>query len=77
MEEKELLAKGYRKYRGKQVDVYFNLSICTHSCVCIRQEPQVFKLKRVPWIMPDEATDVQVMRLIDNCPSGALQYIHK
>ena len=66
--------EGYRKYRGKEVDVYFNKDICTHSQNCIKGSTAVFDLKRKPWILPDEADASEVMRIIDKCPSGALKY---
>lgn len=77
MNENELLASGYRKYSGTNIDVYFNANICAHSGVCVRGLKEVFNLKRKPWILPDNATDIEVSNLIDSCPSGALQYIKK
>lgn len=50
MREQELLKKGYRKYTGEKVDVYFNKDICEHSGVCVSGLPEVFNTKRKPWI---------------------------
>lgn len=74
MTEAELLEKGYRKYHGKEVDVFFNKDICTHSQNCIKGNASVFDLERRPWILPDGATASEVMKVIDRCPSGALKY---
>lgn len=77
MTEKELLEKGYRKYSGTIIDIYFNLEICEHSGNCVRGNPDVFNTKRKPWIIADNASKEDVMKVIDTCPSGALKYIVK
>ena len=75
--EQELLDKGYRKYYGEEIDVYFNLDICQHSGICTMTLPDVFDLKRKPWILPDAKPKQAVADMIVTCPSGALQYIFK
>ncbi len=77
MNEKELLAKGYRKYCGDGVDIYFNGAMCAHSGNCVRGNKAIFNTKRKPWIEPNNATVREVKRVIDTCPSGALKYIIK
>lgn len=77
MTEQELLDKAYRKYSGKDIDVFFRLDTCQHSGVCVRGLNSVFDLDKKPWIQPDQATADAVTELIDRCPSGALQYIIK
>lgn len=77
MTEKALLESGYRKYSGKDTDIYFNLSICQHSGNCVRGNKDVFDTKRKPWIVADNAFKEDVIRVIDTCPSGALKYIVK
>ncbi|WP_088809300.1 MULTISPECIES: (4Fe-4S)-binding protein [Listeria] len=75
MNEQELLEKGYRKYDGEKVDVFFNTSICAHSGNCVRGNGELFNLDRKPWILPDNVAPEEVVRVIDTCPSGALKYI--
>jgi Uncharacterized conserved protein len=77
MVEKELLKKGYRLYKGEEVDVYFNLSMCRHSGNCVRTLPVVFNVKQTPWIMADNAEKETLKETILRCPTGALQYIEK
>ncbi|MGX7060087.1 (4Fe-4S)-binding protein [Vagococcus humatus] len=77
MKEQELLDQGYRKYRGKEVDVYFNLNKCQHSAKCTTGNPQVFNLERKPWVLPDADNKEKVIQTIHTCPSGALKYIEK
>lgn len=73
----ELVNQGYRQYHGQQIDVYFNTHICQHSGNCVRGNGQLFDLQRKPWIAPDQVNTQEVIRVIDTCPSGALQYIEK
>lgn len=77
MEEKQLLEDGYRKYTGENLDVFFNGDMCTHSANCVKSNSNVFDLKKKPWINADGASATEVKAIIDNCPSGALQYINK
>lgn len=73
----ELIEKGYRCYRGEDIDVYFNTNICQHSGNCVRGNHAIFDLSRKPWIMPDNASQKEVKRVINTCPSGALLYRDK
>jgi uncharacterized Fe-S cluster protein YjdI/CDGSH-type Zn-finger protein len=61
-------------YRGRDIEVSFDLDICIHVGECLRGEPNVFKLKRRPWALPDAGDSDDVARVIELCPSGALQY---
>ena len=61
-------------YRGRDIEVSFDLDVCVHIGECLRGHPGVFKLDRRPWILPDEADADTVGEVVRRCPSGALQY---
>jgi uncharacterized Fe-S cluster protein YjdI/CDGSH-type Zn-finger protein len=61
-------------YRGKDIEVSFDLDVCIHVGECLRGHPTVFKLGRRPWILPDEAPVDEVAAVVEACPSGALMY---
>ena len=61
-------------YRGRDVEVSFDLDICIHIAECLRGHPAVFKLDRRPWVLPDEGEADQVAEVVERCPSGALLY---
>jgi len=66
---------GVRKvYRGRDVEVSFDLDLCVHVAECLRGERQVFHLHRRPWILPDLAAVDEVAEVVRRCPSGALLY---
>lgn len=74
MTAEELHEKKFRKYRGTEMDVYFNARLCTHAAACIRGNMQVFNPLQRPWINVDAASPEEIKDIIDRCPSGALQY---
>lgn len=77
MTEQELLALGYRKYSGRDIDVFFKKAQCAKSGRCVKGSKEVFDPGRKPWILPDNETADKVKSVIDTCPSGALMYIVK
>jgi uncharacterized Fe-S cluster protein YjdI/CDGSH-type Zn-finger protein len=61
-------------YRGRDIEVSFDLDICVHIGECLRGQPEVFKLNRRPWILSDLAGADEVAEIVRLCPSGALKY---
>ena len=61
-------------YRGRDIEVSFDLDICIHVAECLRGNRDVFKLDRRPWVVPDLADADVVAEVVHRCPSGALQY---
>src|SRR2546425_12256202 len=60
-------------YRGKDIEVSFDLDQCVHIGECLRGDTAVFQLKRRPWVLADEASAEVVAQVVERCPSGALQ----
>ena len=61
-------------YRGRDIEVSFDLDLCVHIAECLRGDRKVFELERRPWVLPDEADAEIVAQVVERCPSGALQY---
>lgn len=74
MTSEALKAKGYKEYTGKDMSVFFNRSICIHAGKCVAGNIAVFNPKQRPWIKVDEDRAEHIKAIIDQCPSGALQY---
>jgi uncharacterized Fe-S cluster protein YjdI/CDGSH-type Zn-finger protein len=69
------MVRGVRKvYRGRDIEVSFDLDLCIHIGECLRGQPQVFQLNRRPWTLPDMAPADEVAEVVRRCPSGALLY---
>ncbi|MDR2620817.1 MAG: (4Fe-4S)-binding protein [Propionibacteriaceae bacterium] len=66
-----------KMYYGSQVDVSFDLDVCTHAAECVRGMHEVFNTKARPWINLSEVTTPEaankVREVIGRCPSGALR----
>lgn len=60
-------------YKGKNITIYDNRSICSHRGYCTTEVPNVFK-EASPWINPDGDTVEKIIALCNKCPSGALSY---
>ena len=61
-------------YRGRDVEVSFDLDLCIHVAECLRGHPGVFDLRRRPWLLPDMGEADEVAEIVRRCPSGALLY---
>src|ERR1041384_530563 len=61
-------------YRGRDIEVSFDLNVCIHVGECLRGERSVLKLGRRPWVLPDEGPVDVIAWVVELCPSGALQY---
>jgi len=66
-----------KRYTGKSIDVLFHKERCIHAAKCVRGLPEVFNLKRRPWVNADGATVDKIVEVIERCPSGALEYVRK
>lgn len=67
----------YKRYTGKDIDVFFSAEICAHAAKCVKGLPEVFDLKKKPWVNADGAEADEIAKVIDQCPSGALKYVRK
>ncbi|MCD9022880.1 (4Fe-4S)-binding protein [Cohnella silvisoli] len=66
-----------KRYIGSNIDVLFDSEKCIHSGTCVRGLPNVFNVKKKPWVNADGERAEKIAALIETCPSGALQYILK
>ena len=63
-----------KEYRTKDIVVHWQSDRCSHSAICLKQLPQVFDLEQRPWVNVEAASPEDIIRTIDDCPSGALKY---
>ena len=63
-----------KRYRGKEIDVTFDLRRCIHAAECGKRLQVVFDTSKRPWAQPDNASAAEVADTINHCPSGALKY---
>lgn len=61
-------------YQGKDITVTFEKDLCIHSCECINGLPEVFDVRKRPWINVSGSTSECIQKVIDTCPTKALKY---
>lgn len=67
--------KPVQSYQVPGITVTFDPNRCIHSAVCLKTLPAVFDIHRNPWIQAEAASVEEIVAAIDQCPSGALQYV--
>jgi len=66
---------GTRKYyKSDKITISFDPKLCIHAGECVRGIPEVFDVRKRPWINPSGADIEKIVDVIERCPSGALQY---
>ncbi len=64
---------GTNNYVGEKITIHDNRYICCHHGTCNLEN--VFESEKRPWIDPDGSDNVdEIIRVVKECPSGALAY---
>ena len=63
-----------KTYTNGELTIIWKADKCTHSGICVRTLPNVYKPKEKPWITAQNASAQELMSQIKQCPSGALSY---
>lgn len=63
-----------KTYRGEHINVTFDKKKCCHLAYCLKNLPSVFNLNARPWINLNHSDEAEVIKAVNACPSGALQY---
>ena len=63
-----------KEYSNGEVTIVWKNSLCKHAAECVKNNPDVFKPKERPWIVPENSTTEAIISTVKKCPSGALTY---
>lgn len=63
-----------KAYSNDDITVIWKPDVCIHSTKCWKASVAIFNPKRRPWIDMSAGTTEQIIKIVDNCPSGALSY---
>jgi CDGSH-type Zn-finger protein/uncharacterized Fe-S cluster protein YjdI len=63
-----------RDYESDGIRVRYDVDRCIHEEECIHGSPEVFDRYRRPWVDPSLAPPDEVARVVEGCPTGALEY---
>lgn len=61
-----------KEYTNGEITIVWKPDICTHSGVCVKTLPNVYKPNERPWIQMGNATTQEMIDQVAKCPSGAL-----
>ncbi len=61
-----------KEYTKDDLTIIWDHKLCTHSAVCVKGLPNVFKPKEKPWIQTENDTKEKIKEQVLKCPSGAL-----
>ena len=65
---------GERKYKNKDITVYWKASSCIHASTCINELPTVFRASKKPCIRMDGGSTDEIIEIVDRCPVDALTW---
>lgn len=68
------MEKNIKQYSNNEISVVWKPEICIHSTNCWKASLKIFNPKRRPWIDMNAGTTEEIIRIVNNCPSGALTY---
>ena len=63
-----------KKYSNDEITVIWKPDVCIHSTKCWKASLTIFNPKRRPWIDTSAGSSEEIIKIVDNCPSGALSY---
>lgn len=61
-------------YAAAGITIHDNRGLCAHAGRCTDGLPEVFRLSQEPFIDPEAGSPDEIVRTINQCPSGALSY---
>jgi uncharacterized Fe-S cluster protein YjdI len=74
MEKNESQFSGGRRYKNKDITVYWKPSACIHASYCYRELLEVFDPSKRPWVDMDGSTSEKIIEVVNLCPTEALAW---
>lgn len=65
------------EYKAGDLTILWKPTLCIHAGVCVRSLPKVYNPKERPWIKAENASQLELIKQIAQCPSGALSIKEK
>lgn len=67
----------HRLYENNEIVIFWNSDKCFHFTKCIHASPLTFDVNRKPWIQLGNASNPEVWKAVEQCPSGALGILYR
>lgn len=68
------MESGERKYKNKDITVYWKSSSCIHASACINELPEVFNPSKRPWVKMEGSVTEKIIEVVNKCPVDALTW---
>lgn len=63
-----------KEYTNGEITIVWQSGKCKHAGKCVGANPDVFRPREKPWIVPENSTTEKIKEAVEKCPSGALTY---
>lgn len=63
-----------KEYSNGEVTIIWKPEKCIHSGICVKLLPKVYHPMEIPWVKAENATSEEIIKQVNQCPSGALTY---
>ena len=74
MEKNDSQYSGGRRYKNKDITVYWKPSACIHASYCYRELLEVFDPSKRPWVDMEGSTTERIIEVVNLCPTEALAW---
>ncbi|HHC79931.1 MAG TPA: hypothetical protein ENK46_08605 [Flavobacteriia bacterium] len=63
-----------KEYSNSEITIIWKPEKCIHAGECVKRLPKVYRPRKKPWLIIENATTEELKSQIEACPSGALSY---
>jgi uncharacterized Fe-S cluster protein YjdI len=70
------MSESEKAYTNGEITVSWKAGVCLHSGKCVQGLGEVFNMSARPWINLAASDTERIIQQVDQCPSGALSYVH-
>lgn len=66
-----------KEFSNSDITITYDPFVCSQSGVCVKGLSECFSNNVIPWVNLEHTKTERVIKQIQKCPSGALQFRYK